>query len=257
MSFLTTKSQFFFGTTVTADNFSLDFSEGGPEINGSLRIKSFTLSELITEVSNVLNAAGSQVYTVTLNRTTRKVTISAPGNFELLALTGSRVGTGIWATLGFSATDKTGSNSYTSENTAGSLYVTQAVLKDYTSAEDFEVKEYAKVNVAANGDVQVVTFGDGSRIEMNIWLITDKAGPFTGVDITPVVNAVEKTRELLRFMISKGRFEFMPDVSNPNIFNKCILEKTPESGSGTEYRLYEMKAKDFFETKDLQFRVVE
>jgi hypothetical protein len=257
MSFLTTRSSFLYGTTVTKENLSLDFSEGGPQLNATLRVKSFSPSELIAEVLSAMNAVGGQVYTVALNRVTRKVTISAPGVFSLLPLTGTRSGSSIFETLGFDITfDKTGANTYTTEFTIGEYYTPQAVLQDYTSPDDHQLKESAKVNMAADGTVQTAVFGDGKRTDFNIWLITDKPGPFSSSNVEVQANAVQNTRDLLLFMITKGKFEFMPDRDSPSDFFKVICEKTAASSNGTGFKLDEMKAKDFYQTNKIELRVV-
>ncbi len=255
MSFLTTRSLFYYGQTISAANYALDFNEGGLEIQASLRIGSYSLTELAVEIQDAMNAVGGQVYTVTVNRTTRQITISAPGTFALLAQTGTRTGVGVWVTAGFTTTsNKTGTNTYTSENGSGSEYRPQAVLKDYIGPDDFKVKEFAKVNVAASGAVQVVEFGTGNRIEMNIWLVSDRTNAAPTVEVQ--ANAVANTRLLLDFMITKGKFEFMPNRATPGVYSKCILEKSPESAQGTSYILEEMKAKDFYQTGRLQLRVM-
>ena len=70
-------------------------------------------------------------------------------------------------------------------------------------------------------------------------------------------NAITNIRNFLSFCIGKGRLEFMIDQENENVFDKVLLESTPESKDGVSYRLKEMNGlQGFFETGKLKFRRV-
>jgi len=257
MSFLTTRSTFYYGFTVTRDNYAIDFDEGGPQLTAYLTIGAYTVTEYIAEVKRALDSVGALTYTVTFNRTTRKITIAATGTFALKCLTGTHVGSGIWTMAGFSATDKTGAATYTGENGAGSEYRPQAVFKDYISPTHFKVKEFAKVNVAADGTVQMVEFGTGQRFQCNIWQVTDKVNTATSNPTWETQSgAIANTLLFLDFLITKGKVEFMPDRATPATFYGAILDRSEASSQGTSYTLNEMEAKDFYQTGRLTFRVL-
>lgn len=255
MSTLTTLSVFYFGTTVTTDNNKISFNEGGPELVATLNIGDYSLTEYADEVERALNAAGALTYTVALNRTTRKLTISATGTFALLALTGSFSGTSAFPTMGFATTsDKTGASSYVGENGAGSEYRPQYILENYTAIKDFKVKESSVVNVSVAGVVQTIQFGDGARMRANIVVITDKVN----LKLDPFfsnASGVQAARDFMDYAITKAKMEFMPNVADRNTFDTIILESTKADKDGTAYELTNMsKAKDFYQTGELLFR---
>ena len=53
-----------------------------------------------------MNKAGNQEYTITLDRDTRKFSISALNNFELLINTGSQKAVSVFTLLGFEESDR-------------------------------------------------------------------------------------------------------------------------------------------------------
>lgn len=256
MSTLKTLSRFFYGTTVTIYNRSIDFDEGGPELQATLKVGTYSLTEYAAEWQRALREAGSQAYIVSLNRSTQKITVSAPNPFTLLRGTGSRVGTGAWVMGGFGAgSDLTGANSYLSPNICGKRYDPQYLLFNYVAPEHSIVKEQATVNSTPAGIVQQASFGDGVRIEMNIRVITNK----TGLKLSPFVenaNGISDALEFISYLLTKGRVEFMPDKDTPASFTKCYLEGTREDRDAKKFTLKNMKVPDFYETGDLIFRKV-
>lgn len=256
MSTIKTLSQFFYGTTVTTLNRSVDFSEGGPEIKATLRVGTYSLTEYALEWQRALREAGSQAYIVTLNRSTQKLTISAPNPFSLLRSSGSRVGTSAWQMAGFgTGPDLAGFSAYTGPNICGKRYVTQYVVSDYVAPEHIIVKESATVNSTPSGLVQQTSFGDGKRIELNIRVITNKLGlkltPFFE-NATGIVDAMD----FVAYLLDKGRVEFMPDWETPANFEKCYLESTKDDRDAKRFVLKNMKVPDFYETGVLTFRKV-
>ena len=89
---INTYSLFYYGIEVDADNYQLAFSEGGgPEILVELSWGLKTLNQLAEELEDILNEFGALTYTVTVNRSTRIMTIAASGSFSILFLTASVV----------------------------------------------------------------------------------------------------------------------------------------------------------------------
>lgn len=257
MSALKTLSVFYYGTTITRDNQNLNFDEGSGELTAVVPIGDYSLSELITALEDALNLAGTLTYTVSLARSTRTLTISATGTFDLLTLTGSQVGTSCWDILGYTtASDHTGATSYACENGAGSEYRPQMLLSDYIQPEDYEVKESAVVNTSVNGVVQTLQFGDGQRMQCNI------RGATTIVDIclTPFfenVNGVQALRDFMKYLITKAKIEFMPDVDDRDTYYKLLLESSGSDRNGTSFKLSNMDGtNNYFESGVLTFRKV-
>ena len=62
-------------------------------------------------------------------------------------------------------------------------------------------------------------------------------------------------REFLRYLRTKGKFEFMPDKDNVNNFFECILEKSPSQRDGLGYKLKENRdVIGYFDTGKLTIR---
>lgn len=255
---LTTFSKFYFGHTVTQLNGSIDFDEGGSEIQASLNPGDYSLEEYLAEVKRAMDSVGSLTYTVGVNRATRIITISSTSNFTLRAGTGTRVGTGAWAMLGYTATNKTGASTYAAQNGTGSAYLPQAIVTDHVPAESNLEQNDAAVNESASGDIQVILFGQTRKIQMNIRLATNKTVRAEQRIIETQANGVDNLRAFMEYLVTKAKFEFMPDRSNANSFYKVLLDRTEQNRNGTVYELKEMKnAPGYFETGKLTLRVVE
>ena len=253
MSKITTRSLFYYGHTITTANFALDFNEGGPELKANLNIGDYTLTEFKAEVQRALREAGAQNYTVSLNRTTRKLTITAPSAFTVLPATGSRSGASGWGLVGFSA-DTTGT-SITGTGASGNAYETQYPVDKYTSIPHSPFKESAAVQTSASGVTQVIYFGDGARPKMNIRLISDQVINQTNY-LVKAGFGVSDALQFLNYLITKAKVEFMPNAADPSVFDKVYLESCADSSTGTALRLKNMKTPEFYETGDLTFRKV-
>lgn len=254
---INTKSSFYYGYTVTANNFALDFDEGLGELDASVAIKNYSFTTLANGVAVALNNKGSQTYSVTLNRETRKYTISASSNFDLLVTTGSRAGTSIFSLLGFTS-DKTGSNSYESDASSGVEYLPQFKLQDFVPSENIRRRIESKINQSSTGVVEIVSFGTVNFTEFNITNITDRPQSDGGL-IDNDASAVSKARNFLEAITDKQLIEFMPDRDNKSTFETLLLESTPESKEGVEFKLKELftrRLQDWFETGKLIFRKV-
>lgn len=257
MSKITTLSTFYYGFIVTKDNNLINFSEGGPQLTATLPINDYTATEYAAEIQTQLRLAGTQDYVCTFNRTTRRITISAPLNFSLLTNTGSQQAVAIWDMAGFTiASDKTGANTYTGENAAGDEYRPQLTLAQYLSLDDNLVKESASVNISANGVVQVLEFGDGRRMECVIRGATNKVGTKNPLFFENV-NGISDFRRFMRFLVTKSKLEFMPDVANRSEFYSLLLDSSGSNQRGTSFEIRNMRgANDYFEAGPLTFREV-
>ena len=253
---LSTRSSFFSGYTITAANNKLDFSEGGGELQATIAVGSFSMTTLLTAISNAMNTAGALTYTVTVSRATRKYTIASTSTFSLLALTGSRLGQSPWSLLGYSATDKTGSSSYESENASGVEFRPQFFLQSFIESAHNQDSVKTVVNESASGALEIVTFADTKFFEMNIRFNTNVAQG-SGNPIESNLTGLTELVTFMEFATTKGLVEFMPDRATPNDFFTIRLESTPTDKKGTAFRLRELFDRglaEYFDTGILKWR---
>lgn len=254
---ITTNSAFYYNFEITASNKFLSFNEGGAEIIATLRVGKYTLTTGVNEVIRALNEYGALTYSGSLNRSTRLVTISASGTFSLLTTSGTN-SLSIFPTIGFSGSDKTGASSYTGSSAIGSVYQPQFRLQSYIDFEDNQKAVDSTVNVSANGQVELVRFGVVKLMECNIDFITDidqGSGAYIRTDLSGVSNA----RTFMQYLVNKGPLEFIPDILTPGTFTNCILESTPESRDGVDFKLKEKFSSGlvgYYSTGLLTFREV-
>lgn len=256
---LNTKSVFYFGHVITDSNFQLDYDEGSGEVVAELNVGSYSLTEFGVELERALNASSQlpQLYTVSIDRATRLVTISAPGSFSLLISTGTHIGTSVFTLAGYTGADTASQTSHLGDSVSGSQYLPQFELQEYTPSENFKTPTSAEVNVSSSGKVEVVRYGDIRFMECNIKWVTDKDLSQTDwIDNNPT--AVSDLRDFMDAITQKGTIEFMEDRDTRSIFETMILESTQDSSDGVGYRLFEFtkrkKLPDWYETKMLKFR---
>lgn len=96
---------------ITTANQKLNFDEGGAELTATITAATYTPTTLCTEIKTQLDAAGALTYTVTYSGKVFRISSTA-GTLNLLCSTGTDVGNGIWSTIGFAATDRTGFINY-------------------------------------------------------------------------------------------------------------------------------------------------
>jgi hypothetical protein len=249
---LTTLSAWNFGHTITSNNQAINFSElaDPTELLGNIAIRDYTLGEFGDAIASAMNEVANQEYTVTLDRATRIFTISAPANFELLVTTGTQTAISAFALMGFT-TDRSGSNSYVGDVASGDQYITQYLLQNYVDFEDDEQANASTVNTSASGDIiEVVQFGTQNRMRCVMPFISDRPLGFLNRTST---TGVSEAREFLRYITTKARIEFLPDVTDENTFTKCILDSNASSRDGTGYRLQLDYTTDIFSTGELVF----
>jgi hypothetical protein len=256
MSKIRTLSLFYYGHKVDSTNFNLDFDEGNGELTAELSIGDYTLEEFALEIAGQMSAVGTQSYLATVTRgLVPVINIQAPGDFTILCRTGSHFGTSGWGLAGFTGLDKSGDNFYTGPSQSGSVYRPQYPFHNYTAPEDFQVLENAAVSTSAKGDVQVISFGEGRRMEMDMRIITNKVG----LRLDPFYEnptGVTDARAFLKYLISRARVEFMPDYENVSNYFKVQLETTETERDGTGFKLKSMGVPDFYQTGKLFFREV-
>ena len=253
-----TRSVFYYVEGITSDNLYLNFlepNELNSELTAILQIGTYSMSQLVTEVQRALNDAGDITYTVSFDRDTRLVTISADDDFNLLVTTGSNSGASAYSLLGFTV-NKSGTDTYEGDEAFGSEYAPSYMLQSYKDADNNTDGIRASVNESASGVVEVVTFGNRAFYEMNVKWITDREIAKSSL-FENNQNSLEDSRNFLDFCITKQNLEFMKDKDNRDVFNVVLLETTRKSRQGTSYELTEMSSMDeWYETGLLKFRRV-
>ncbi len=247
---------------ISSSNNLLNFREPNQppalELTAQLLVGSRTVTDLMIEVQRSLNDAGANTYTVTFDRTTRLITISADDTFELLASSGNNVGVSPFSLLGFSS-DRTGASSYVGDSQVATEYIPQFPLQSYKALADNLEGTESSINESADGStVEVVTFGDRRFLEFNLINITSLP---KGKD-NPIRNSstgLQDARDLMEFLVKKSPVEFMENASVPGTYSKVLLESTRSSKQGIGYELRELIGRglnDHYETGILRFREI-
>lgn len=254
---LDTFSIFYYGHSITDENYLLDVDEGSGDFQVELPVGSYTLTEFVDILESALNDAGTLTYTVSLTRASREITISATASFDLLVSTGPSVGTSAWSLIGFSGSDRTGASTYTGNLPSGSAYEPQFILQDHVPPENYKKSVMATVNESASGDLEIVRFGSVRGVQFNIKYATDI--PMDGKIIKNNPSGVSDLNSFMDYITDGNKIEMMPDISDRSTFDTLIIESTQQSRDGIEYRLKELYDKGlprFFETGVLSFRVI-
>lgn len=261
---INTFSSFYYDTQINAQPYNgyMNIDEGSGEITVQIPVSSYTLTTLVVAIRTALAAQATLDYTVSLDRTTRQLTISAPTAFDLLTDTGTNADSGIWGLIGFStAADLTGQTSYTGSGAIGKVYTPQFKLQSYVDPEDFQARNQAKKNIAANGTtVEVISFGTAKFVEMDIKFITSRMDIPDCINILPNPNGHEDAIDFFKNITRLNPFEFNKDVNNPGTFFRVILESISEFSDGTGYRLRELNNQgipDVYESGIIRLRVIE
>lgn len=258
MAALQTLSAFTYGHTIDESNNKINFIEGASsEITATVATGSYSLDEFAGAISRALNTASvTLTFTVTLDRSTRLLTVSADGAFDLLISTGTNISTSTFNLMGFTGADLTGLLTYEADSVTGSIYYPQYNLQKYVAFEDIQEKNESAIKTSANGDVEVVFYGDVQFMKCEIKYVTDIVNQ--GV-ILNNATGVSDLRNFMTYLIGKKPIEFLPDKDTASTFTKCILESTTRSKDGTGFELKEMYSQGlayYFETGILTFRKI-
>lgn len=256
---LRTRSIFYYGHDITGDNAYIDFDEGGLDLVANLNFGSYSLTEFAAEVSRALNEAGALEYTVTVNRSTQKVTVAADGNFTLQTSSGAHAGASALSLLGFTGSDETGGATYTGDSIAGFEYRPQFNLQSYVPPENYRKPQDVTIMKTASGKVEMVKFGDIRMMELDIKFATSIGQPAVGpLDSNPT--GVQDLVNFMEYITEKAPIEFMPNIDDRATFYTVILESTPDNQEGAGFKLkerFDVGMPGYFDTGVLVFRVVE
>lgn len=256
---INTYSKFYYGLEVTDENRYLDFDEGSGELTAEIQNGFYTLEELAQAVEDELNEIGSLTYTVSVNRTTRIITISAGSNFDLLWDSGTNTANTIGELLGFAvASDDTSASSYASDSASGSVYLPQFKLQDYIDSNSYRMLRNATKQKSASGLIEVINFGTDQFFEFSIKFATNIPQPSTG----PIINnssGVEDLQDFMQWITRGAQVEFMPDSATPSTYYKLVLDSGGGDSNGLGYKLQEQYGRGlvgYFETGVLKFRIL-
>lgn len=253
-----TYSAFTYGHTVTDENKFINFNEGSGELLAQLDVGSYTLDAYKDEVARAMNdVIGTTVaYTVTLDRTTRTLTVSGDAPFDLLVSSGANIGADAFPLMGFTGSDLTGLSSYEGDSQCGLYFEPQFMLQKYVDFEDNIKTTSASVNESASGNVEVVSYGTVNYMECNITLqtnIVQAKGSYLKSDPA----GYDNLRAFLRYLITKAPIEFIPDLDTPTSFKDCLLESSKEGANGVNIKIKELYTKgyaEYYESGLLTFR---
>ena len=237
-----TFSKFYYGHIITEKNRTLDFKEeNGVVLTAFLEPGSYTLSEYATKLSKALSETGSQDYLATINRSTRQITITASTTqFEILSFSGPSKGTSTLELAGFTLdADKALSLAHTSEGGSGFEYRPQFLLQSYTPFEHWQEAIGATKSKSAAGEVEIVSFGFGRKMECKFNYITNKdVGNNHAYESNPT--GVQDFIEFLKVIAQGGRIEFMENRDDSDDYQKAILDNAPGFKSGTGFKIKEL-----------------
>jgi hypothetical protein len=252
-----TKSAFYYGHTVNDTNSYIDFQEGAnPVTFAILDVGEYSFNDFINAFAIALNRAGNLTYTVTANRATRIITITANGTFKLFGVTGINIGRGVLGLAGFYS-DTALALSHTGTLASGAAWTPQFYAQDFVDFEDNQSAVDGVIKQSTSGKVESVSFGKKKIMECNFKFITNINQ--NNQHITTDILGVTKARTFMEYAVSKADMEFIPDASKPDVYVKCILESTPEDQNGLGFKLKEQYSSGltgYFETGLLKFRKV-
>lgn len=250
---LSSKSLFNYGFSVTQFNNSIDFRTVslGPIKTAKLNFGYYSLSDLLTEITTQMKAADPNfTYVVTANRSINgglenRITITcSSGYFDLLFATGPFNASTVAPLIGFNLVDYTGSTSYTSSISAGSVLVPNYIGYNYKAPEQYR-KVQGSRSVSASGIKESVVYSIMNFIEVEF-----KHEPKSRVNTEWIA--------LGDWMIQQRGFEFTPEISSPGVFYNVTLDKTASDTNGMGWTMPEQLGEgfpNFYRTGALLMRV--
>jgi hypothetical protein len=256
-----TYSKFYYGWQIKSGKNYLDFDEGAGALAAKIVPGKYTLDDLAQAVEDALNEAGSFLYSVIADRTTRLITINSTGPVDYLAANGvnALLGTSAFDELGYPPVDVLGVSSFTSSASMGVVYSPQYKLQDYIDQQDSRKNRDATLSKSASGKVEIQSFGIDRFFEFSIKFATNIFQP-SGGPIVNNQNGVTNLRDFMQWIMDKNYIEFIPDPSSPDIYYRIVLESAAGSSDGMGYKLQEQYARGltgYWETGVLTFRIIE
>lgn len=236
----------------------IDFNEGSGELTAELNVGKYTHTSILAEIKRAFEAVSANVYTVTINRSSRIIDIAVnTGTFKLLGNSGSNVTTSPFVLLGFAESDTSYAANHSGPSGSGYEWIPQFYPQDYVDGNYNQTKIDGVVRRSQSGQVEAVYYGTNKIYEMNFKYITN-----TGVSgvIDYQTDAVSNALDFMEYVTGKGEIEFMPDKSDTSDYLTFILESTPEDKDGLGFKLKELYSQGlvgWYETGVLKFRLIE
>ena len=251
---LTTRSKFYYGHLVDSTNLNIEFNDGADK-TAVLNVADYSFEEYAVEVARAMNAVSNNNFTCTTDRVNRTLTIAGDSNFTLKIATGG--GFSAFTLMGFSGSDLSGSNTYTG-SASGSVFIPQFFLQKVVDFEDNQQAISPSVAESANGNIEVVTFGQRKIAQFEIQYQTNNTIA-SGSVIENQSGGLDNLRTFMEYITKKRKIEVMFDRDTPSTYVKCLCEATPESPQGLNFRLKEYfgRLPGFFQTGVLRFRKVD
>jgi hypothetical protein len=232
---LTAKSLINYGFEITVANASVDFrsASGGPIRQATLRFGSYSLTGILLEVKRAMETAAPGVtFTWTVDRTTasgtqNRVTVSTnSGYLDLLFATGPRASTNAAVVFGFTATDKTGSTSYTGTSTAGTNLVPDEIGYGYLPPDLYR-NVFGALSVSASGDKESIVWNVQKFLQVEF-------------KYEMQAKAIAEWSPFMTWAIQQKQFEFTPEITSPGSFYQVTFEATGADGKGLGFKMDEM-----------------
>lgn len=132
--------------TISSSNNKLDFNIGAGDLVATISSATYAIGTTSSETGTLCKAIkdalfaadATGTYTVSYSRTTKLFTIArSSGTLNLLAATGANIANGIWSTIGFAATDRTGAVTY-----AGTVQVEYAFTHTFTRSNSIQKQSF-------------------------------------------------------------------------------------------------------------------
>ena len=251
---INTFSSFYYGQVVDSQAFIIPLNEGFGEIPVEVQIGDYTLSTLANAVASALNEFGENTYTVSVNRLTRRYTISSDAPFDLLFGSSLNSEISIAPLIGFDLVDLTGLNEYEGQSASGSVYIPQFKLQEFVDFNLFRKSNFPTVRNSASGRVEVVKYADNNFMKCDISFVTDIVNQSV---IRNNPNGVSDAIDFMNFATNKKPLEFNYDFEDPSKFERCLLESTQQSREGTDFELsplYSRGLTGYYELRNLVWR---
>lgn len=248
---LSAKSLFVYKLQVTTLNQNLDFKNAslGTTLTAVIPLGFYSPTSLALAIALAMQTQDStNIYSVSVTRnimggTQNRVTIATNGSFlSLLFGTGPNAITSICTLIGFNPSDYTGATSYIGSQTTGSSFMPSYLGYNYLDTSNMS-KVFGSVNVAASGLKEAVTFNIQQFIEVEFKYEVKTRLPIW-VDFFTWAQAQKP-------------FDFTPEITSPDVYFSCTLEKTTYQEQGLGWRMPEMLP-DFpnnYQTGSLTFRI--
>lgn len=254
-------SRFYYGIEIDETNNTLCIQDQLPLTDITyIRVRNgnYSFTEFILELKRALDEGANQIYSISLDRHTRKISISATNNFNLFFSSVADNESLMGDVSGFGSVDYENLNNYEAIGPMGKEYSPQFWLQDYVAFGESGGLVEASINKTASGKVEVIKFGNESFVELNIkWITNQEIGCGSFIRENP--RGLEDAIDFMKYLITKGRLEFMEDEKSPGSFLTLFLEKSPESSTGIKYKLKEQVTKGIpgvYETGVLVFKVI-